>query len=227
MNKAEHITCQNSRVKSALSGLCWPMFYAFYTSFKHSSLKYFHFSKKKKNDPKESRGAANENTVPPSPSSHLPIPPCSVPAPLTTRCSSAASLTQSGSSWWSSTEKVGSQLAMDAPLNRNSQLWAFLAFRCSLGLLPPPTATPPLSSLSRCLRAACLPVWWRSSLRENRQVGHTVSCSSHALRHTLEGKEIYLALNQSITNTLFTSVTMEISLKHNEKLYALHREKQS
>lgn len=67
---------------------------------------------------------------------------------------------------------------MEAPLNRKSQLRAFLMFLCS------PRPLPRSSSPSRLSGSVCS-LWCKSSLRERRQVGQTVSCSNHALRQTL------------------------------------------
>lgn len=80
-----------------------------------------------------------------------------------------------------STEKVGNQLAMDAPLKCKSQ---FLCLRNLLHLplipssslisLSSPTPTPP-----------CLLVLCNSALSDRRHVGHTVSCSNHSLKQPL------------------------------------------
>ena len=79
----------------------------------------------------------------------------------------------------SSTEKVGSQLAMEAPLKWSSQ------FLCLRNL--PCTPSPSSSSLSCPPRL--LPVR-SSALREKRHVGQTVSCSSHSRRHPLREGDV-------------------------------------
>ena len=92
---------------------------------------------------------------------------------LTSLCSCATLFPthRGSSSWWTSREKVGSQLAMEAPLKCSSQLRCLLTVLCSLlrtlilrwAGRPSPPSSPSSSSSSLAPR-------WRSSLKERLHV---------------------------------------------------------